>query len=521
MKRMKLTWAALLVTPCAAPAQTVPPPPMPDYSAHILTPAAPLTPRINGPALFGVRPGRPILYRVPVTGAKPISYAATGLPKGVTIDPKTGQIGGSVSRPGTYRITLRASNARGRAERPFRLVVGDKIALTPPLGWNSYNIWGTTINQAQILAAARGMVSSGLIDHGWSYINIDDGWQGPRGGPLNALQPDFTRFSDIRLLADQVHAMGLKIGIYHSPWVVSYGGRLGGSAENPAGAKQVWPKDVARNKKQLPYAIGRHHFTTNDARQFADWGIDYLKYDWGPIEYPETKEMHDALAGQNRDIVFTLSNNAAKNLFGEIARVSTVAHAWRTTNDIFDSWQRIGEVIGFNQDQWAPFAGPGRYTDADMLVLGMVGWGADKQHPTKLTADEQFTHMSLWSLLASPLLLGNNMDNLDPFTLSLLTNDEVLAVNQDALGKQGVTVAKDGELQVYRKPLEDGSIAVGLFNRGEAEARVTARWADLGLTGRATVRDLWRQKDLGTHDTAFSAAVKPHGVLLLRLVAAR
>jgi alpha-galactosidase len=230
--------------------------------------------------------------------------------------------------------------------------------------------------------------------------------------------------------------------------------------------------------------------------------------------------MFDALRRQNRDIFFSLSNNHVKNLFNDIASVSTVANARRTTTDITDNWGRVSNDIGFSQDAWAPFAKPGHYNDADMLVVGVVGWGAARQHYTKLTPEECYTHMSLWCLLSSPLLLGCDMTKLDPFTLSLLTNDEVLAVNQDPLVKQTVTVSKagpQGQLVVYRKELEDGSLAVGLFNRSNDAAGVTARWQDLGLTGRQAVRDLWRQEDLGTFEGAFATTVAPHGVLLVRV----
>ncbi len=280
----------------------------------------------------------------------------------------------------------------------------------------------------------------------------------------------------------------------------------------------------AKNAKQLPFAIGKFHFTENDAKQYADWGFDYLKYDWGPVEYPETKEMFDALRKQNRDILFSLSNNHIKNLFKDIGNVSTVANAWRTTTDITDNWGRVSTDIGFAQDDWAPFAKPGRYNDADMLVVGVVGWGAAKQHYTKLTPDECYTHISLWCLLSSPLLLGCDLTKLDPFTLSLLSNDEVLAVNQDPLVKQAVGVSKQGpqgQLQVYRKELEDGSLAVGLFNRTIAAADVMATWSDLKLTGKQTVRDLWRQKDMGDFDKEFKVNVAPHGVALLRMSPAK
>lgn len=513
-------WSVALALASTATAQTRPAPTATAMPAkgEILTPPAPQTPRINGASVFGVRPKSPILYQVPVTGRRPITYSATGLPAGVTLDARTGRLGGTLATPGEHRITLRAANALGTAERSFRLVVGDTIALTPPLGWNSYNVWGDQVTQARTLAAARAMVASGLVDHGWTYINIDDGWQGTRSAAATrALQPDPTRFTDMKAMTDQIHAMGLKVGIYHSPWVRTYANRPGGSSEDPRGAEQVWDGTLPKNVRALPFHIGRYTFTEIDAKQFADWGIDYVKYDWGPVEYPEAKRMDFALRKQPRDIVLSLSNNHEKNMFVDIARISTVASAWRTTTDIYDGWKSVGDDIGFAQDAWAPFAKPGHYNDADMLVVGWVGWGQENQHPTKLTPDEQYSHISLWSLLASPLLLGADLEKLDPFTLNLLTNDEVLGINQDVLANQAVQVMNAGGATVYRKQLEDGSIAVGLFNRSDAPMTIAARWTDLKLTGAHDVRDLWRQKDLGSFTDLFTTPVAPHGVRLVRI----
>jgi alpha-galactosidase len=273
-----------------------------------------------------------------------------------------------------------------------------------------------------------------------------------------------------------------------------------------------------RNKKLLPYAIGRYHFMKQDALQFAKWGIDYLKYDWAPVEAPETREMLDALRATGRDIVLSLSNNASESLLGVIGEVSPYANSWRTWHDINDSWKAVRRN-GFDEDKWAPFARLGHFNDPDMLVVGVVGWG--KPHATHLTADEQYSHISLWCLISAPLILGNDLTKLDEFTKSLLTNDEVLDVDQDSLGRQATqifqTSVDKGDLHVYAKPLDDGSWAVGLFNLGSARSDVGVKWTDLGVTGKRLVRDLWRQKDLGQFDREFSAPVAPHGVVLVRV----
>jgi alpha-galactosidase len=491
----------------------------PEAPGEILTPPPARSPAIHGPKIFGVRPGAPFLYAIPATGDRPMHFAALHLPGGLTLDQNSGQITGTLARVGEYRTTLRARNRLGHVERTFTIRVGDEIGLTPAMGWNSYNVWGTHINTERVLAAAQAMVSTGLSQHGFTYINIDDGWQGSRGGALNAVQPDPAAFPDMASMTARVHSLGLRVGIYHTPWVTSYGRRIGGSSENPQGN---WDKSMIngpRNKKVLPYAIGKYHFTTEDAKQFAQWGFDYLKYDWAPVEAPETKEMYEALRASGRDIVLSLSNNASNTLLKTIADIAPYANSWRTNHDINDQWSTVVRN-GFDQDRWAPWAKPGHFNDPDMLVVGVVGWG--KPHPTRLTPDEQYAHISMWCLSAAPLILGDDLTRLDDFTRGLLTNDEVLDIDQDALGKQAVRLSQNGssgksDIEIYEKPLEDGSWAVGLFNLGSAGSAVMLNWKDLGLLGRYTVRDLWRQKNLTISSDTFSASVRPHGVVLLKL----
>jgi alpha-galactosidase len=478
--------------------------------AVILTPPAPAAPRITGARVFGVRPGSPFLFTVPATGERPMRFSADGLPSGLKLDAEKGRITGVLTKPGTYIVTLRARNAKGRDARQLRIEVGAAIALTPPMGWNSWNVWGDQVTQDKVLRSARGMAASGLVNHGWSYINTDDAWQAPRGGKLNALQGN-GNFPDIKALCDEIHALGLKAGIYSTPWVQSYAGFPGGSLEtlDAPWKKTEGPKQV--NRKILPWAIGRHHFAEADARQWAEWGIDYLKYDWSPNEVPETEEMAKALRASGRDIVYSLSNNAP---FASAADWARLANAWRTTGDIRDTWTSVSH-IGFAQERWRPFAGPGHWNDPDMLVVGRVGWG--NPHPTRLTPNEQYTHISLWCLLAAPLLLGNDLEKIDDFTLNLLTNDEVLAVNQDPLGRQAAQVLVDGRRQVWVKELEDGSRAVGLFNLARHDQILTVEWSRLDLKGAQRVRDLWRQKDLGVAAEKFTAVVPRHGVVLIKV----
>lgn len=492
----------------------------PDYSSDIRTPPAPATPHINGPTVFGVRPHSPFLYTIPATGNRPMTFSVDNLPDGLRLDTGNGQITGSLTKRGEYDVVFRAKNDIGEATKKFRIVVGDKIALTPPMGWNSWNCWAWTVSADKVMRSAHAMVSSGLANHGWSYINIDDTWQGKRDPQTHALQGN-ERFPDMKGLCDQIHAMGLKAGIYSSPWISSYGKYPAETSDNPDGA---WTKSLGDAER-----FGKYSFVDADAHQYGVWGFDYLKYDWSPIDVPHVKEMSQALRKKSgRDIVFSLSNTAP---FDHAADWAQWANCWRTTCDIFDSWSTPGQgwqftvsEIAFSQDRWAPYAGPGHWNDPDMLVVGYVGWG--NPHLTHLTPDEQYTHITMWCMLSAPLLIGCDLDRLDAFTLNLLSNDEVLAIDQDALGKQATRVATQGSMDIYLKDLEDGGKALAFFNRGSVSETVDFNKLDfIGIHGAQHVRDLWRQKDLpdytGKSGEAIHVTVAAHGAELYKFVSAK
>jgi len=498
----------------------------------ILTPPAPETPRINGPCVFGVRPGSTLLYSIPATGKRPMTFTAEGLPDGLTLDSVTGRITGRLASPGDYIVTLVAKNDLGESTKKFRIVAGDKMMLTPPMGWSSWNCWGDAVSQEKVLSSARAMVKKGLSQHGWTYINIDDGWQGKRGGQYNAIQPN-KKFPDMKTLADEIHTMGLKFGIYSGPWRGTYAGYVGSSCDNADGTYE-WVKSGDINEfyklnknpnapdakpNWVNWTFGKYSFARQDAQQWAKWDVDYLKYDWFPNDVPHVEEMSNALRTTGRDIVYSLSNTG---IYDNASDYTRLANLWRTTGDINDSWDSVSR-IGFQQDRWAGYTGSGHWSDPDMLVVGMVGWGSNL-HPSNLTPNEQYSHISLWCLLSAPLLLGCDISQMDDFTLALLTNDEVLAIDQDPLGKQATQISNEGDSVVYAKTLEDGSYAVGFFNRGKSEKIIGVKWGPWGTLATPdggasfTVRDLWRQKDLGEFREKFETVVAPHGVVLIRLI---
>lgn len=471
-----------------------------EEAPYVLTPRPSEKPRINGATIVGARPGRPFLHTVAATGKRPMTFGAQGLPAGLTIDPATGIISGRTSACGEHEVLLTAENAPGHAERALTISIGDRIALTPPMGWNSWNCWGLSVDADKVLASARVYKEKGLQDHGWTYINIDDGWEikGDSAAPKRRPDGDIItneKFPDMKALGDRLHALGLKFGIYSSPGPLTCGGYT---------------------------ASWRHE--ANDARSYAAWGIDYLKYDWCSYDgiardssRAELMKPYVLMRGHldtvDRDIVYSLCQYGMGKVWEWGAEVG--GNLWRTTEDIEDTWESL-KGIGFSQIENAPLAGPGHWNDPDMLVVGWVGWGPNL-HPTRLTPDEQYTHISLWCLLSAPLLIGCDLERLDDFTLNLLTNDEVLALDQDPLGKQAVPAVKDGDIQVWVKELADGGRAVGVFNLGGGPKDHALDLAKLGFAGPVRVRDLWRQKDLGEFNGRFQARVPTHGVVLVKI----
>ena len=475
---------------------------------YILTPTASDKPKINGAKVFGVRPQNPFLFTVPATGKRPLTFSAINLPEGLVLDKEKGILTGSISKRGTYNVILKAENKLGSDTRILRIEVGDQIALTPPMGWNSWNCWGLKVDEQKVKDAADFM-SNNLINHGWAYINIDDGWEADKREPDGQLLGN-DKFPDFKRLCDYIHSKGLKFGIYSSPGPTTCGGHL-----------------------------ASYKYEETDAKTWADWGVDYLKYDYCShcqiVPFP-TEElikkpyaiMRNALDKVHRDIVYCVGYgvpnvwNWAQDVGGD---------QWRTTRDITDEWNIVSS-IGFFQDVCAFVVKPGKYNDPDMLVVGKLGmgWGS-KVHDSYLSADEQYSHISLWSIQSAPLLIGCDMSDIDEFTLNLLTNDEVIAVDQDPLVFPSQKIMTDNG-QIWFKYLEDGSLAVGFFNNdpyailwnkkdGEkiqkVKYKMTLRFSDLNLKGKFQVRDLWRQKNLGVYENEFSTEVAYHGVTFVKI----
>ncbi|MBU0638550.1 MAG: NPCBM/NEW2 domain-containing protein [Planctomycetes bacterium] len=473
----------------------------------ILTPKPRPEPKINGPKVYGARPGRPFIYRIPCTGQRPLAFAAEQLPESLELDRETGIITGTVpQKRGEYAITLRARNPHGQAARPFKLIIGDTLALTPPMGWNSWYIHYDHVTEAHMRAAADTMIASGMADYGYQYVNIDDCWMKKRGDePYRAADGTLLtndKFPDIGGMVDHIHSKGLRAGTYISPGPWTCAGYVGSYQHEQA-----------------------------DARQFAQWGFDFLKYDWCTYEQVATgaglerlqrpyRQMSAILKTLKRDIVLNLCQYGLGEVWTWGGTVG--GHCWRTTDDLGN--QPGALLPGFydiglsNARHWQ-YAKPGQWNDPDYILIGWVSNSSSlgEGQPTTLTPNEQYSYMSMWCLMAAPLVFSGDMAKLDEFTLNVLCNAEVIDVDQDPLGQQARIVTQTDELLILAKPLEDGTLAVGLFNLGEAERPITVKWDDLGLSGKWVARDPWRQVDLGTFEGQFEASVARHGVALVRL----
>ena len=468
----------------------------------IHTPPAAKAPRINAPAVYGARPGNPFLFRVPVTGTRPMEIEVDGLPDGLAFDPKTQLITGCAAKRGTYEVEIEAKNGFGKAERKLRIVLGDRIALTPPLGWNSWNAFAWTVTGDIVRRTADRMLELGLLDHGYAYLTIDDGWQLPVGTfktreerrDANGEVRSNELFGDMKALADYVHARGVKIGLYSSPGPTTC-----------ADYEGSW----------------MHEF--QDARTYAKWGYDYLKHDWCSytgVQYGEGLDaemfpyvvMGQALRECGRDIVHSICQYGKANVaaWGEAAG----GQCWRTTGDKFDFWEDVRTAMLTHEDLWR-YPRPGAWNDADMMLVGKTFWSDHRG--TRLTPNEQYTHVSMWGMWASTMMIGCDLEEIDAFTLSLLTNDEVLEISQDELGKAAAPIDRDDDIRIWARPLADGSLAVALVNLAPLEHEGKFCFLKAGMEGAWRVRDVWRQADEGEFAKCYRAFVPGHATKLIRL----
>ena len=458
-------------------------------------------PVINGPDIYGASPGKELLYLIPTLGERPLRFSAEALPAGLWVDTARGQITGKAEETGEFRVTLTAENRLGRCVKTLKLVIADNaLALTPPMGWNSWNSYRSDIDDAKIRAVAAGLVCSGLAARGYSYVNMDSGWQSKRrGGKFNSIVPKET-FPDMKTLCDHIHSLGLKAGIYSGPYVVPWGTDGCGTT---SGVCDTNYHLFFQSGKYI--GINKHEH--EDVSQWAAWGFDYFKYDWGVTDMMLAERMSRELRQSARDVVFSLTTGVD---FKDAGKVRDLANLWRANADTAPQWDSVLKN-GFGNQAWNPVIGPGHWFDLDMTaILPRDG--------KCLTQNERIACLSCWMMRPSPILIDGDPATMDDFTLRLLCNEEVIAVNQDVLGKPAISLLTNDLWDIQLKPLADGNYALAFFNLGAQPAiapNVDLSWLGLGETFR--VRDLWSREDLGTVGKNFVVGVEAHSAKLYKV----
>jgi hypothetical protein len=491
----------------------------------------------------GSYPQSPFLYAIPVTGPTPYTFSAEDLPEGLTLADDTGIISGTTPDEGSYPITVTVSNTYGSATATLTLVAGSTLALTPPMGWNSYDSFGGSVNEGEVLAAADAMRTY-LQPYGWNTVVIDYLWYDSeqvidangRYLPSPDKFPSATGDQGFKPIADQIHAMGLLFGIHIMRGIP----RKTVTANSPIANSSFTAADAANTNDACPWddhmwgvrgeTEAGNAWYDSIISQYAEWGVDFIKVDdmvnpySGNFEFhqSEVEAIHDAIERTGRSIVLSLSPGPMQTR--DVAGLNANANMWRTVNDFWDTngLSSLDDVFN-TANSWTTTDGitQGHWPDADMLPLGYLGprCPAHGSAQTALSHDQQTTVMSLWGIMPSPLMFGGNPTRLgdDPWTVDLLTNEEVLAVNQDAAGNLARRVAEEGSTEVWARDLSDGRKAVALFNRGTMDATVSVTFSELGMPDAPAVRDLWQREDVTGMTSEISATVPAEGALMYTL----
>jgi alpha-galactosidase len=492
----------------------------------------PAEPRINGPRIIGWRPGTPFLHTIAATGNSPLTFAAS-LPSGLAIDASSGTITGTTPAAGSYPIDITVTNGSGSATATLTLVAGDTLALTPPMGWNSYDSYYGDVTENQVRQAADAMQSI-LQPFGWNTIVIDYLWYHDDNtiDEYGRFLPDDEKFPNANgpngftPIADYVHGLGMKFGIHLMRGIP----RNAFAQNTPILGSTYSAQDAASGTDACPWddhmwgvrgdTEAGQDWYDSIYQQYADWGVDFVKVDdmMNPysgnfdVHADEVEAVHNALYSTNRSIVFSLSPGPHPTSAVQVLNAN--ANMWRTVNDFWDTNGLSSMDDEFDAAQaWAETDGitPGHWPDADMLPLGDMG-----HRVSQFTHNQQVTVITLWSIMPSPLMFGGIPDRLpgDDWTIALLTNEEVLAVNQDALGSRGRRVSQQGRTEIWARDLSGGRMAVALFNRGSQDATMTVTLSELGIDGTAAVRDLWRKQDVAAAASEVSANVPWESALM-------
>lgn len=463
-------------------------------------------PRINGPKVYGATPGRTFLYTFPTCGTRDgLTFSVSGgkLPPGVSLDGKKGILSGAVKKAGEYPFEVSAVNALGKASKRFSLVIGDRRALTPPMGWTSWSAFTTDVDQELVEETAKAIVEKGLAAHGYAYVNVDSSWQGQRNAENTAaLQPN-EKFPDMGAMVKKIHSLGLKAGIYSTPMVHAWGSRR----ERLLLGSTSYPLDPEYYHSHFG-GCGKKGYEKEDALQFAEWGFDWLKYDWSRTDTHHTRVMREALDATGRDFILQICTGAQLSKAQEYSAACELARGGGDTKDV---WEFLGGRIMRRVDGWLPHVRPGFWYDLDMLAVGAMritrneravrvprpGEPLPKQMLNRLSRDEIASHFAWWAIIPVPLFLSCDILRIDDFTLSLVTNQDLIDINQDYPAKPATYEKIDGDKRrIWRRDLSDGRKVLAFFNLDDA-----SEWkVSHPLSGAFAVRDVLAEADLGRRD---------------------
>lgn len=509
-------------------------------------------PQFHSPQIVGVRPDTPFLFCLAATGQGPMQFSVRRLPHDLILDPRSGIITGELEHNGDYTFTALASNSTGIAKTHIKVVCGDTLALTPPMGWNSYDAFGDSVVESEVISNAI-WLKNHLQPFGWDTIVVDFRWYDSLADGIRVQNPErvtidgfgrcipppnrFPSASDgdgFKKLAERIHSMGLKFGIHIMRGIprkaVEENLPIAGSTFTAAEA--VLPKDDPNrtcvwNRDMFGVdattAAGKAWYKSI-AQQYAEWGVDYIKCDdidnmlrGGIYATNEIEALSTALKKSGRSIVLSLSPGPAPVECA--AHLQQFANLWRISSDFWDNWKSLSHNFDLFA-QWYQLGGPGHWPDGDMIPFGHICQRNCDVHPdrwTRFTRNEQLTLISLWALAPSPLMLGPNLPDNDEWTTALFSNPEVLAVNQDRLAQQGGRFGfTSSGAEIWTKKLADGSLAVGFFNRSEKPIKIDYPWTNFNFANAPQVRDIWIRQNLGSQ-REFFAELPPHGCALVQV----
>jgi len=458
-------------------------------------------PVILTPFLLGATVNKPFLYRIPAIGERPLTFSASGLPEGLALN---GQIlTGILPEKGEWRVEITVSNAQGTAKKTIRLTCdADNSLRTPLLGFTTWNAFAQAVTQEDMERTAQQLIDTGLADYGYAYVNLDSGWQKEYGGEFDAIQPN-EKFPDMKAMYDFIHSLGLRGGIYSTPMRTAWG--CPDELPSIPGCTRGEQDPLRTN---CMGGVCLEHMEKNNVRQWEAWGVDYLKYDWNLCDPLTADEMKQALLAASRDIPLCVTTNAHE-CYGHYWTKNCCS--WRKNPDSFDNWPRFSLIIPTVDAPWKKYVRPGHFFDLDMLEIGHMYWNKGNRG---LTEDEYLFCYSLRAFFASPIQLSCRLEALTGFERDMIMNEEIIAINQDALADFPDEIRKDESVRIYKRTLENGDIAYALFNMKE-EARVEA----IDLPENTAVRDVWMKENIPAASN-LACKLPPHGVRIFRVTPA-